>query len=72
MGRGAMTQPPTSASPLPPPLSYVTSEKGMPFGFMNKKPRGVKFIGRRKVLRRQMFGALHSAHDRVHVEIPEN
>lgn len=55
----------------PPPPFFVTSKKGMPFGFMNKNPRRFKFTSRRKVLRRQMFGALRSAHDRVHVEVPE-
>lgn len=56
MGRGGDD----AAAHLPflPPLRYVTSEKGMSFGFMNKKPKGVKFIGRRKVLRRPMLGAL--------------
>lgn len=52
----AMTQPPTS--PLCPPLCYVTSEKGMSYGFMNKNPSGVKFAEPRKVFCRQMFGAL--------------
>ena len=55
---------------LQPPLyaTYVTSEKGMPFGFMNKKPRGVKFTGQQG----KKFSAdgtrLALFNDREHVE----
>lgn len=60
-------------SPLAPSLTYVTNEKGMPFGMMDKKPKGAKFAGRRKVFRRQMCGALSSSPwPRTRNKNPEN
>lgn len=38
---------------------------------MNKKPRGFKFLGGRKVLRRCVFGAARAAHDRAQVDRAE-
>lgn len=68
---GAMTQPPTAPLPVSkPPLyaTYVTSEKGMPFGFMNKKPRGVKFTGQQGKKLSADGTRLALFNDREHVE----
>lgn len=71
---GGMTQPPTYPhhSPLTPPLTYATSEKGMLSELCIKKPKGVQFAGRRKVFCRQMFAAFLLHRDRVRLETPQN